>query len=481
MTQTKTIPVNGHNRDMITNIKIDGFKSFQNFEMAFTPLTVVAGANASGKSNLFDALQLLSRLADTDLKTAFSEQRGNPIELFTQYGENWYASDMHFIVEMLINRNIEDNWGGKVKLNHTRLRYHLTITREPNALGIDDLAVKYEQLEKIQQRDDEWIRVVLPDEAKSFWKSLRSGGSKKPFIQTIEQRDTVTIQLRQDGRQGGKTTPAHAISQTILGSVSSVDFSHVFAAREEMRNWKLLQLNPEDLRTPTRKGVGVHDTITSSGKNLAAVLYRIRLGDEYTLKEISRKLNSFLPNFVEVNVYDDKTNDQLIIKIKGEDGNEFSSRVLSEGTLRLLTLCILVYDDQQKSLFCFEEPENGIHPSRIRAMAQLLKELSVDFTDLDAPLRQVIVNTHSPLLVSQLIEWQDNENVTVWLSRLHSLITDIDDQRVKIKITKMSHVHKTNEQIPLLSASESERKFTLSEVIDYLQNADPRNAIKAAQ
>jgi AAA15 family ATPase/GTPase len=41
---------------MITRIIINGFKSFQNFEMIFTPLTIVAGVNASGKSNLFDAL-----------------------------------------------------------------------------------------------------------------------------------------------------------------------------------------------------------------------------------------------------------------------------------------------------------------------------------------------------------------------------------------------------------------------------------------
>ena len=47
---------------MITYIKINGFKSFHNFEMEFTPFTVIAGANASGKSNLFDSLTLLSRL-----------------------------------------------------------------------------------------------------------------------------------------------------------------------------------------------------------------------------------------------------------------------------------------------------------------------------------------------------------------------------------------------------------------------------------
>jgi AAA15 family ATPase/GTPase len=73
---------------MITYIKINGFKSIHNFEMEFRPFTVVAGVNASGKSNLFDALKLLGRLAETDnLKKAFKEQRGEFIELFTQYAE----------------------------------------------------------------------------------------------------------------------------------------------------------------------------------------------------------------------------------------------------------------------------------------------------------------------------------------------------------------------------------------------------------
>ncbi len=474
---------------MITSIKINGFKSFQNFEMTFTPLTVVAGVNASGKSNLFDALQLLSRLAETDLKTAFSSsgQRGNPSELFTQYGENWYASEMDFRVEMLVKRKVRDNWGGEAELNNTRLRYRLIIARKPNELGIDDLVVKHEHLEKIKYENDHWVKATLPKEAKPLWKTIRAGGSPKPFIQTIEQNEITTIKIRQDGRQGGKATPANIVAQTVLGGINSVDFPHAFAAQEEMRSWKFLQLNPEDLREPTPQNVGLRDTITSGGKNLAAALYRIKRADEYKLKEISRKLNSFLPNFTEVNVYDDKANRQFIIKVKGEDGREFSSRVLSEGTLRLLVLCIMEYDDKHTSLLCFEEPENGIHPFRIQAMAHLLKDLSVDFMDTDVvPLRQVIVNTHSPVLVSQLIEWREDKNVSVWLSRLHTLITDTDKQRIKTKITKMSFVenkHAQNKkiQLPLFPISEAERKLTLAEVIDYLKTTDTENAIKALQ
>ena len=61
---------------MITRIEISGFKSFWDFSLDFAPFTVVAGANASGKSNLFDAMRLLSNLATTDLRTAFTQKMG---------------------------------------------------------------------------------------------------------------------------------------------------------------------------------------------------------------------------------------------------------------------------------------------------------------------------------------------------------------------------------------------------------------------
>lgn len=49
-----------------------------------------------------------------------------------------------------------------------------------------------------------------------------------------------------------------------------------------------------------------------------------------------------------------------------------------------------------------EEPENGIHPERMEAMVSLLRDLAVDPFEtpgMDNPMRQVIVNTHSPAMV----------------------------------------------------------------------------------
>ena len=66
-----------------------------------------------------------------------------------------------------------------------------------------------------------------------------------------------------------------------------------------MISWRFLQLNPEDLRQPTSKRTG-EDVIGVSGKNLAAALFRIQQEDKYSLVEISRELNSFIPNYTQV-------------------------------------------------------------------------------------------------------------------------------------------------------------------------------------
>jgi predicted ATPase len=339
---------------MITYIEINGFKSFHNFEMEFTPLTIIAGTNASGKSNLFDALMLLSSLAETDnIKKAFREQRGEFIELFSQYGENNYAQEMNFSVEMLVNKNITDAWGNKKMLKYTRLRYELSVRRFTNEVGMEDIEVSHEHLVNLKHQNDKWIKII-PSEYRELWRpKVITGKRGIPYIDTTVENNIPTVIVPQDGTTGNKRRfPLKNATRTVLSSFDTIDFPHVLAAKEEMKSWRFLQLNPEDLRKPTDKSNG-EDFITQSGKNLAAALNRITLKNEYSLGEISRKLQSFVPNFIEVKVIDDKENKQFIIKLIDKDNKEYSSRVLSEGTLRILALCILEQDEQFSGLLCF--------------------------------------------------------------------------------------------------------------------------------
>jgi len=88
-------------------------------------------------------------------------------------------------------------------------------------------------------------------------------------------------------------------------------------------------------------------------------------------------------------------------------GTSHPARGLSDGILRFLALAVIELDPEAKGLLCLEEPENGIHPERIPGMLQLLEDIAVDTSSElspDNPLRQVIINTHSPAVVAQVPE-----------------------------------------------------------------------------
>lgn len=455
---------------MITRIEIDGFKSFVQFQMEFSPLTVIAGTNASGKSNLFDALHLLSNLSKMDLRTAFSnkELRGEPSELFTKISDSETVDKMSFAVEMLVPRSIKDNWGGEGEVKTPRLRYELVIQKRKNPLGYDELNVEYEQLSRIGTDQDEWSKRFMK-KREDIWKSSKSGGSGKPYIYTETDKGHPTIRIRQDGRQGGRSVMANAVNQTVLGSINSVDFPHVYAAQQEIAKWNFMQLNPELLREPTKYDANYSgDEIGHAGENLASAIHRLYLQNPYLLEKIVLRLSSFLPEYTELDVKDDKTNKQFVFSLKSRGGKSFSSRVLSEGTLRLLVLCVLLYDDKFQGLLCFEEPENGIHPYRMKAMIKLLKMLTTTFTDEDNLLRQVIVNTHSPVLLAGLIDKKKPDNtedgVSIWFSKMVSRSVDIKPGG-NIKVSRLTPLSKSFQY----SFSIEENKMTVADAIDYLK------------
>ena len=120
---------------------------------------------------------------------------------------------------------------------------------------------------------------------------------------------------------------------------------------------------------------------------------------------------------------------------------------------------------------CFEEPENGIHPFRIDAMAQLLKGLSTDFTNTDMPLHQVIVNTHSPVLVNHIFHWAHDNNVSIWYAEMRNRVTDIQNKRMALSVTSILPVIKDNDKQMVFSFSEQDKKLTLTVVKNYLETA----------
>jgi hypothetical protein len=92
---------------MLTRLRVSGFKNLLDLDLHFGPFTCIAGVNGAGKSNLFDAVHLLSDLASHSLVDAAQSVRaagrraGDVDSLFFRTGGD-AVSAMSFAVEMIV-------------------------------------------------------------------------------------------------------------------------------------------------------------------------------------------------------------------------------------------------------------------------------------------------------------------------------------------------------------------------------------------
>lgn len=461
---------------MITYIYIDGFKAFREFDIYLTPLTVVAGTNASGKSNLFDALSFLSSLASgANLSDVMKGKRGEGDELFTQYHDGTRAKMMTFKVDLLLNVNYSDEWKQKGRLDCPRLRYELTICRKEDVVGEQRYFIASESLKPILKKDDVWLG-ALPERIINTLMPTGRRPVRKPYLQTksvegaligeIVLENTKNISKKSKTAESKKLVDFDDARRTLLSRYQDDDYLHIIAARQEMTNWMFMHLSPEVMRTPSSKSEH-NGWLMPNGGNLASAVNMLKHEDDYMIRVLERKLNKLLPNFVSIDVSDDKENNSFVLKLKDVNGRWYSSRILSEGTLRILTLCVMLVDEKHHGVLCFEEPENGVHPQRITDIAHIVSEMSSDFAE-EGNLRQIIVNTHSPLFIQSISNITDRW-MTVYLSRMvASVMNTTDGRRVKLYRSSMIPAVQSGGKY-LKEYTIQEKRITAHEIAEYLQ------------
>jgi predicted ATPase len=289
---------------------------------------------------------------------------------------------------------------GDVELKRTWLRYEIEIEREEGDNG-NRVQVASEQL-LLKLSDDK-----LP------WKSSRA--FQKAYLRFprrnahyISINDEGEMIVHQDGAERGRPRPMRrGTRQSVLYVIRDAgEFPHICAVRNELRRWRFVHLDPDAMREPN--AADGPDRIASNGRYLAASLHRIMQADPTAQIEMSTWVRQFIPGAQQVSVRHLEELHRYVVELQTQDGRRFSSRVLSDGTLRLLALLALQYDPEQAGVICLEEPENGVHPRRLTTIVSLLKgmandPMSDDFAPADPdPLRQVLINTHSPRLVDEL-------------------------------------------------------------------------------
>lgn len=407
---------------MLTRLKVSGFKNLVDVDVYFGPFTCIAGVNGVGKSNLFDAIKFLSALADRSLiEAALSvrdegERTSDVRSLFHRVGDD-YDTEMSFEVEMIVPSKGLDDLGQTAKARITFLRYSVTLSyqQDDSLRSSGALELTREELVKINLGD---AKAHLPFPHKKTWfKSAVRGRRVPPFISTKQEDAGRVIELHQDGISGRPLKRlAVNLPRTVLSASNAAESPTALLAKREMQSWRLLQLEPSSLRRPDE--FKAPTKLGADGSHLAATLYHLAHSNhapsgngrsgasvDQVYSQVANRLAELIDDVYGVQIDRDDRRELLTLQVTGRDTTPHPARSLSDGTLRFLALAVLELDPESRGLVCLEEPENGIHPSRIPAMLKLLQDIATDVNEAlgpDNPLRQVIINTHSPAVVSQV-------------------------------------------------------------------------------
>lgn len=372
---------------MIKRLKVKGYKSLNDVEINLQPMSVIFGPNAAGKSNILDALSLVSRMVtERTLKDAFLKHRGLPQESF-YYGKDGYEKLIErevaeasfeidvelspFIIESIEKIISEKRKGiseGEIpirRITEKYLRYNITIQILPKS---GHIRVMNERLTALRRNGQEKVR--------------------KPFV----ERDTISGKDKLHLRMEGQAHPTYydvGLDHTIISmSLYEPHYPHISAFRRELAAWSFYYFEPRTLMRENVPAAEI-DAIGSRGENLAAFLNTLNMINNKQMEAFNLSLKYLLPTIEEVTI--DRTKEGLLSLRIIENGLEFSSRLISEGTLRVLGLLAALHPASPTTVIGYEEPENGIHPTRLKLVADLFKNTQ------EKHKKQIIVNTHSPI------------------------------------------------------------------------------------
>lgn len=156
---------------------------------------------------------------------------------------------------------------------------------------------------------------------------------------------------------------------------------------------RLLRLDPDSLRQPS--GLIPADSRISfdeRGGGLPGVFDAIRDHDDVAFEQIKNDVRRLFPTLKTIRPKSISPT-QKSIEFELIDGTRFGASQVSEGMLYYLAFSMLRHLDRV-ALLLVEEPENGLHPSRIADVMRVLREVS--------KTTQVLIATHSPLVVNEL-------------------------------------------------------------------------------
>ncbi|WP_414515032.1 AAA family ATPase [Nostoc sp. PCC 9305] len=403
---------------MLKQLILENWKSFRYAELPLDPLTVLIGTNASGKSNVAEALELLKRIVrGEDIEVALE---GNKTLSSIRGGVEWAAlkPETQFILKLLVQG--EDN--------NTDYFYSITIQTKP------DVHIVQEYLERQKKLSDSQVsHEILIDDNNTLTERSYLSEFTHFFAQKQKEHDKLKLvvsklnnananqELLQIALKKNITTnevKTEAIIETIKDIKKTTnDLIELISKNDEHFSLvgdynKLINLIinkissifilnpvPSKMRDYSR----LSDILESDASNIAGVLAAL---DGKQKAEVESTLSAYIKDFPEGDIKTVfaepigrlKTDAMLYCEEEWKPGEMtlIDAKTMSDGTLRFIAILTALLTRPEGSQLVIEEIDNGLHPSRAELLVRILREIGQK-RKID-----ILITTHNPALLDAL-------------------------------------------------------------------------------
>ena len=370
---------------MITSLQLINFKNFANEKLGVGPFTVLLGANASGKSNIRDAFRVLHGIGrgytlaeiiggkyGVGGQPEWAPIRGAADEII-RFGRPTFS----LRVEMQRIR-LPAREGGRRRFAK-KARYSIKVSRDEARSGIFRVA-----------------REELKVGSKIIYAS--HPGENDP----VHAQDDDTHLLLRMAKAEEQRKLGHRIAvrpdQPALTQIREhrkLEFhkDYVEAVADILANMRFLDLEPNRMRQATFPGQMV---LGDGGENLPTVLREI-CADRKRKEILAEWTRELTPMDVQDFEFPtDPTTGLVQLAFREKSDRIVSAYAASDGTLRFLAMLAALLGRKPARLYVFEEIDNGIHPSRMRLLLDLIEGQTAKKEV------RVVTTTHSPDLLSMV-------------------------------------------------------------------------------
>lgn len=353
---------------MLASFTVESFKSYEQATLPLAPLTVLVGANAAGKSNLIEAMQLLAWLASgrrlADLSAAMKSGEvairgrladlplhgGTAVTLGCTLPEQADAPGLTLRLQLRT-----DNGGPRI------------VGEELDASDVPGSVPYYYRIDAPAPSHGSEVSVAYNNFAK---------GGNNPHIACVDQQAVFTQLL----------TPArfeHPMAQQKIPQ-AALRLQHALSST------LFLDPNPKEMR-----GYAYADehALRGDGGNVSSTLrFLCERGDKDRVLAFVRKLPE--QDITDLEFLTTPRN-EVMIRLTETFGGRAEARdaaVLSDGTLRVLAVAAAVLSVDEGALVVIEEIDNGVHPSRAKLLLDAIYDIA------KARRLRVLLTTHNPAL-----------------------------------------------------------------------------------